>query len=60
MPKELIDLNEQLLNLKIIYEDAVLNDKPINEIKKINAQIKELEKAIEERKAFIIRHQSTN
>jgi hypothetical protein len=60
MPAELINLNEQLLNIKTIYEDALLGDKSIEEIKKLNNQIKQIEKLIEKRKEIILRNQSTN
>jgi hypothetical protein len=59
MPAQLISLNEQLLNLKVIYEHAV-TDMPFSDIKKISNQIKQVEKAISERKEHIKRQQSTN
>jgi len=60
MPAELLNLNEQLLNIKIVYEDAVFKNKPLMEIQKISYQIRVLEKLIEERKEHIKRQQSTN
>jgi hypothetical protein len=46
MPAELISLNEQLLNLKIVYEYAVYSDMPYGDIKKTPNQIKEVERTI--------------
>jgi hypothetical protein len=60
MPAELLNLNEQLLNLKIVYEDAVFNDKPLAVIQKISAQIKVVEKLIAERKEYMKKQQSPN
>jgi len=60
MPAELMHLNEQLLNIKIIYEDAIRNDRPLAELKRLSNQLKEIEKAIEARKEYISRNQSTN
>jgi hypothetical protein len=34
MPAQLMSLNEQLLNLKIVYEHAVFSDMPLKDIKK--------------------------
>ncbi len=45
MPTEVLLLTEQLLNLKVLYEDAVLG-KPIAVIKNISSQIQEIEKKI--------------
>jgi hypothetical protein len=59
MPAQLMHLNEQLLNLKVVYEAAVLGDMPLSDIKKISNQIKELEKKIETRKEYITHNQST-
>jgi hypothetical protein len=53
MPAELMSLNEQLLNLKIVYEYAVYSDMPYEDIKKITRQIKEVEKAIAGRKELL-------
>ena len=53
MPAELLSLNEQLLNLKVVYENAVFGDMPLADIQKISAQIKEVERLIVERKEFL-------
>jgi hypothetical protein len=53
MPAELMYLNEQLLNLKIVYEHAVFSDMPFADIKKISKQIHEIEKAISNRKNLL-------
>ena len=60
MPVQLMHLNEQLLNLKVVYETAVLNNISLSEIKKINNQIKDIEQQIEARKEYIKRNQSAN
>jgi len=53
MPAELIRLDEQLLKIKIVYEDALLNDKPISELKRLNNQIREIENLIVAGKDFM-------
>jgi hypothetical protein len=50
---ELHSLNLQLQNLKVLLEDAVRNDKPFFEQRKISRQIFEVEKLIEERLEII-------
>lgn len=60
MPLELRKLKEQLLTLKIVYEDAVYSDLPSADLKKIKDHIEKLEKLIEERKVLITRNQSPN
>ena len=60
MAIELHQLNEQLTNLRTIYQDAILSHKPIEEKKKIHRQIEELEQSIADRKELIHRQQSTN
>lgn len=60
MAIELQELNEQLKNLRTIYQDAKLSHKPIEEKKKIHRQIEELEQSIADRKELIHRQQSTN
>jgi hypothetical protein len=57
MPAQLLSLNEQLLNLKVVYEHAVFSDMPLADIKKISNQIKTVEKLIAERKEFIRRNE---
>ena len=52
MPTELPTLTEQLLQLRLVYEDAVLN-KPIADIKNISSQIQVIEKQMKERKQSI-------
>lgn len=60
MAIEIQELNEQLKNLRSIYQDAILSHKPIEEKKKIHRQIEELEQSIADRKELIHRQQSTN
>lgn len=60
MAIELHELNEQLITLRTIYQDAILSHKPIEEKKKIHRQIEELEQSIADRKELIHRQQSTN
>jgi len=60
MAIELHQLNEQLNNLRTVYQDAILSHKPIEEKKKIHRQIEELEQSIADRKELIHRQQSTN
>ena len=60
MAIELQQLNEQLINLRTVYQDAILSHKPIEEKKKIHRQIEELEQSIADRKELIHREQSTN
>ena len=44
-------INEHLLNIKGIYESAVIgNIYPLHDIKKISNQIKEIEKQLKRRK----------
>jgi len=50
---ELSSLNLQLENLKVIQEDAMVKGFSIETIKMINSHIKEVEKAIEERKILL-------
>ena len=52
-PAELLSLNEQLLNLKVLYDAAVTRDFSIETVNLISSQIKEVEKAIEARKEFL-------
>jgi hypothetical protein len=60
MPTQLMKLNEQLLNLKIVHEHAVFSDMPLKDIKKISKQIKEIEMLIAERKEIINRNGNSN
>jgi hypothetical protein len=60
MPSQLMSLNEQLLNLKIVYEHAVFSGMPLEDIKKIKGQIEAIEIAIAERKEYVKRLQSPN
>jgi hypothetical protein len=55
-----MSLNEQLLNLKIVYEHAVFSDMQLEDIKKIKGQIEAIEIAIAERKEYVKRLQSPN
>ena len=48
MALEVYMLNEHLLYLKKMYEDAVFSEKPVKELNKILNQIKHLERLIDE------------
>jgi len=51
---KLQDLENQLKNLNIVFNDAFANqDISIEELKKIRAQISDLEKLISDRKVFL-------
>jgi hypothetical protein len=58
---KLQSLETQLQNLKVVFTDALANqDISIEELRRIRLQITDLEKLIEERKAFLKRQDSTN
>jgi peptidoglycan hydrolase CwlO-like protein len=51
---KLQDLENQLKNLNVVFNDAFANqDISIEELKKIRAQISDLEKLISDRKVFL-------
>jgi len=60
MELELHSLRDQLTSLLMIYKDAIINGKPIEEIKRIEQQIEKLEMLITARKKLIERRQSIN
>ena len=58
---QLQSLEIQLKNLKAVFNDALANqDISLEELRIIRTQINELEKLIEERKAFLIRQNLNN
>jgi hypothetical protein len=61
MTVEIERLTEQLSTLKILYEDAILNDSPKEYKARINQQIEMLEQLIADRKKLTNRnHQNGN
>ena len=53
-------LRDQLTSLLMLYKDAIINEKPIEERKQIEQQIEKLEMLIEDRKKVIERMHNTN
>ena len=60
MSKQLTHLEEELANLKILYENAVFNIWSTGEIAQLNSQIKTLEAEIESRQQLLSVKQNTN
>lgn len=57
---QLQSLQIQLENLKVIFQEALIAGKPGKEVQKLMDQIEALEKAIEERKAYLEKRQNLN
>jgi hypothetical protein len=58
---QLQSLQLELQNLKVRFSDALADqDVSIEELRNIREDIKEVERSIEERKAFLQRRDSTN
>ena len=53
MPIELTKLNEQLLNLQVIYQSAFAANKPVEELTELRIHIKEVQDKILEREKFL-------
>ena len=60
MGLEIHSLRDQLTSLLMLYKDAIINEKPIEERKQIEQQIEKLEMLIEDRKKVIERMHNTN
>ena len=60
MEFEVHSLRDQLTSLLMLYKDAIINEKPIEDRKRIEQQIERLEMLIENRKKVIERRHSTN
>ena len=60
MTLELQSLKDQLTSLLMTYKDAIISEKPVEEIKRIEQQIEKLEMLITARKKLIERRQSIN
>ena len=57
---QLQSLQIQLENLKVIFQEALIAGKPGKEVQKLMDQIEAVEKAIEERKAYLEKRQNLN
>ena len=57
---ELDRLREQLNNLRMLYEDAVMYNKPAKELVEIVEQIKNMENLIKSRQEIMKRRDSEN
>lgn len=53
MPIELTKLNEQLLNLQVIYQSAFAANKSVEELTELRIHIKEVQDKILEREKFL-------
>jgi hypothetical protein len=58
---QLKSLQLQLKSLKVLFSDAMANEKvPIDDLREIREQIKEVEMRIEERKTFLFGGSTNN